>query len=165
MSLVMLAVALTSCRQRMADQPREDPYQQSSFFADALSARPLPEGVVSRTSVDSVEPPAMSLDLLHRGRQRFDIYCAPCHGYTGDGNGMVSVRGLRQPPPTFHEERLRAVGLDYFYDVIQNGFGAMPSYAYQVSPKDRWAISAYVRALQVSQWAAADDLPASEVPQ
>src|SRR3954468_18216531 len=91
-----------SCRQQMADQPRYDPYQQSAFFADALSARPLPEGVVSRTSIGVAEQPAMTADLLHRGQERFNIYCVPCHGLTGEGNGMVTVRGLRRPPPTFH---------------------------------------------------------------
>jgi mono/diheme cytochrome c family protein len=148
-----------SCRQQMADQPRYDPYQQSAFFADSLSARPLPEGVVSRTSIDVVEQPALTAALLHRGQERFNIYCVPCHGLTGEGDGMVSVRGLRRPPPTFHSERLRAVELNYFYDVIQNGFGAMPSYAYQVAPPDRWAIAAYVRALQVSRWTRLEDAP------
>src|SRR5258706_13566616 len=99
----------------------------------------MPEGVVSRTAVDSLAPATITMEILDRGRQRFDIYCAPCHGYTGAGDGMVSIRGLRRPPPTFHSDRLRSEPTEHFYDVIQHGFGAMPSYAYPVGPQDRWA--------------------------
>ena len=159
------ALAGTSCRQQMADQPRYDPYQESTFFADSLSARPLPEGVVSRTSMDLPAAPAMTLDVLDRGRQRFDIYCSPCHGYTGAGDGIVSIRGLRRPPPSFHSDRLRTESREHFYDVIRHGFGAMPSYSYQVSEGDGWAIASYIRALQRSQWAGLNDVPAEELRQ
>lgn len=157
-----IALICASCRQQMADQPRYDPYQQSSFFPDSLSARPLPEGVISRTSNEITTPPATTMDLLLEGQQRFNIYCAPCHGYTGEGNGIVTIRGLRRPPPTFHSDRLRAADAAHFYDVIQNGFGAMPPYAYQVQPRDRWAIAAYIRALQQSQWSDIADVPQDE---
>jgi len=146
----------------MAEQPRYDPYEQSAFFADTLSARPLPLGVVSRTSVDSSVEPEITMDVLRQGQQRFNIYCVPCHGYTGEGNGMVTVRGLRRPPPTFHSERLRSAEPEYFYNVIKDGFGAMPSYAYQVTPDERWAIAAYIKALQFSRWAPVDEVPADE---
>ncbi len=160
--MLAMTLAFASCRQRMADQPRYDPYQPSEFFTDMLSSRPLPEGVVSRTSVRRTDEPQLSMDLLKRGQERFNIYCVPCHGYSGDGNGMVTVRGLRRPPPSFHIDRLRNAGSDYFYDVITNGFGAMPSYAYQVTPSDRWAIAGYIRALQLSQWSVIDDVPEAE---
>ena len=111
----------------------------------------------------SVPQPPLSLALLDRGQSRFDIYCVPCHGYTGKGDGIVTLRGLLRPPPTFHSERLRSEPQRYFYDVIQNGFGAMPSYSDEVEPDDSWAIAAYVRALQLSQSATQRDVPAEEL--
>jgi mono/diheme cytochrome c family protein len=160
--LCAVTLVCVSCRQQMADQPRYEPYEQSSFFPDSLSARPLPEGVVSRVSLADVVQPPTTMDLLRQGLERFNIYCAPCHGYTGEGDGIVAVRGLRRPPPTFHSDRLRDVDAGHFYDVIENGFGAMPPYAYQVRPHERWAIAAYIRALQLSQWYDVADVPADE---
>jgi mono/diheme cytochrome c family protein len=110
---------------------------------------------------DSSElPVAVTKELLDRGRQRFDIYCATCHGYTGDGDGMIVQRGFL-PPPSYHSDRLRQAPVGHFFDVISNGFGAMPSYADQVPVTDRWAIVAYIRALQLSQNAPLDDVPAA----
>jgi mono/diheme cytochrome c family protein len=164
-----VAALFASCRQEMADQPRYDPYQESAFFGDSLSARPLPPGVVARTaSLNRVStsddfPFEVTGDVLRRGKERFNIFCSPCHGLSGEGDGIVTVRGFRRPPPTFHSERLRNVSPGYLYDVIRNGFGAMPPYAYQVPHPDRWAIAAYIQALQLSQWAPVESVPASEL--
>jgi mono/diheme cytochrome c family protein len=106
----------------------------------------------------------LSLDLLKRGEQRFNIYCSPCHGRTGEGNGIVVQRGYKQPPSYF-DPRLRAQPIGYFYDVISHGFGQMPDYAAQIQPKDRWAVAAYIRALQVSRHANVADVPAGDRPQ
>ena len=152
----------------MYDQPRYKPLGKSDFFADERQARPLVEGTVARGMLraDSklyagkdgntlvADSPARHARLLDRGRQRFDIFCAPCHDRTGAGNGMVVQRGYR-PPPSFHIDRLRLQAVGHFFDVITNGFGAMPDYAAQIGPEDRWAIVAYIRALQLSQAAAA----------
>jgi mono/diheme cytochrome c family protein len=116
--------------------------KQAGAFVDAL---PLP----------------VDLALVRSGRERYDIFCSPCHGRTGRGDGMVVRRGYRRPP-SFHIERLRNERAGYFYDVIANGFGAMPDYAAQVTPRERWAIVAYLRALQLSQAATLADLPESE---
>lgn len=159
--LWVASVLCMSCTQQMADQPRYDTYQQSAFFRDSLSARPLPEGVIPR-AVEESEPPAVTMELLVEGQTRFEIYCAPCHGFTGNGDGIVAIRGLRRPPASFHSDRLRSADAAHFYDVITNGFGAMPPYAYQVPPRDRWAIAAYIRALQLSQWTEVGEVPAEE---
>jgi mono/diheme cytochrome c family protein len=162
--------------QAMAQQPRYEPYENSRFFADNSSARPLVEGVVPRGSVSDDEllntgrqdgeladafPFVVDLAALARGRQRYDIYCAPCHDRAGTGNGIVVRRGY-SPPPSLHEQRLRDAPAGHFFDVITNGFGAMPSYAEVVPTADRWAIVAYVRALQLSQNATLDDVPPEE---
>ena len=173
--VVALAGGLLSgaCRQDMHDQPRYKPFAQSDFFRDDRSARPLEEGTVARgqlhedarfyTGKDAAGfldefPLSVDAALVARGRERFDIYCAPCHGQTGQGDGMVVRRGYRRPP-TFHQDRLRNERPGYFFDVMTNGFGAMPDYAAQVPVRDRWAIAAYIRALQLSQHATIDDVP------
>jgi mono/diheme cytochrome c family protein len=101
-------------------------------------------------------------DVLARGRERFNIYCAPCHSRLGDGNGVIPSRGFPRKPPSYHSERLRKAPLGYFFDVMTNGFGIMPDYASQIPPRDRWCIVAYIRALQLSQGAAASDVPAGQ---
>src|SRR5438552_9202289 len=142
MHSLLLILALTSCRQSMSDQPRYKTYQESDFFPDGSSARPLPEGVVplerdrgellTKGTVDNKEsqtfPFPITLQVLERGQQRFDIFCTPCHDHLGTGEGMAVLRGFRRPPPSFHVDRLRAATPGYFFDVITNGFGAMPSY-------------------------------------
>jgi len=163
------------CRQNMADQPRYDPLQESEFYPDRLSARPLPEGVVSRDFQIPDEfrdlgliggkpadrfPDPLTMDVLNRGQDRYNIYCTPCHDYLGTGNGMAVQRGFRSKPPSFHSEELRAASPGQFFDVITNGFAAMPSYARQLSAQDRWAVIGYIRALQLSQSAATGDVPA-----
>jgi mono/diheme cytochrome c family protein len=174
LGLVCLAALLVSgaCRQDMHQAPRYDPLEQSDFFADQRASRPLVEGTVARgflkedtrfwTGKDGAAPVteipvAVTRELLERGRERYDIYCSPCHARTGDGTGMVVSRGFKQPP-SYHIDRLRAQPVGYFYDVITNGFGAMQDYSAQIPPHDRWAIVAYVRALQLSRHAPAADL-------
>jgi mono/diheme cytochrome c family protein len=172
--ILCLVVLLAGCRQDMQDQPKYIPLRPSTFFDDGRSERPLVEGTVARGHLDAdaafytgkidgkpVEafPFAITRDVLDRGQQRYNIYCSPCHDRLGNGLGMVVRRGYRQPPK-FHIERLRKASVGYLYDVITEGFGAMPDYAAQIEPHDRWAIVAYVRVLQLSQNASINDVPA-----
>jgi mono/diheme cytochrome c family protein len=176
--LLILILLLSGCRQKMADQPRYDPYEESTFFPDRLSARPLPVGTIARDFPLRNElldrgtingkaadrfPFPLTMDVLHRGRERFDIYCSPCHGYLGLGDGMAARRGFRRAPASFHTDELRAAPQGHFFDVMTNGFGAMPSYSYQIDSHDRWAIIAYIRALQISQWTPANTVPPDEL--
>ncbi len=157
----------------MHDQPRFKPLRKSDFYADLRSSRPILDGTIPRGQLrddtyfytgkvgnqDGDEMPfPVTMQVLARGRERFNIYCAPCHSRVGDGNGMIVQRGYRRPP-SYHIDRLRKAPLGHFYDVITNGFGAMPDYASQVQPQDRWAIIAYIRALQLSQSATRADVP------
>ena len=160
-ALAIGAAALAAgCRHDMADQPRYEPYEASDFFADGRTDRPPVPGTVPRTAAEAA-PARLSRALLERGRERYDIYCSPCHDRTGEGQGMVVRRGYRQPP-SFHIDRLRAAKDDYLYDVITNGFGAMPDYRKQIPAADRHAIVAYLRALQRSQRAPVADVPPAE---
>ena len=170
----LLFSLLAGCHEDMYNQPRIEPQEASDFFEDGRAERPLVPGTVVYRSPSASDTLAtgredgqlvteltVPLDnaLLRRGQERFNIYCSVCHGRTGDGDGMIVQRGYRQPP-TFHSDRLRGVPIGHLFDVATNGFGAMPSYALQVPVRDRWAIAAYIRALQFSQHAVADDLPA-----
>jgi len=161
----------------MADQPRYDPLQASDFFPNGSSARPLPADVVPRDYVVKEElldtgmingKPAdkfpFSIDnaVMLRGQQRYNVYCSPCHDYLGTGEGMVARRGFKRKPASFQSDEMRAAPAGHFFDVITNGFGSMPSYANQIPVRDRWAIIAYVRALQLSQSAGINDVPADE---
>ena len=156
-------------RQDMANQPRQNPLSPSEFFADGRSERPALENTVVRGSVqdDSLIVPKdsnafplpVTEELLERGQQRYGIFCTPCHGIQGDGMGMVAMRGMKHPP-SYHQERLRNVPNGYLYDVVANGFGAMYGYSAQIPPRDRWAIVAYLRALQLSRNAPVGQLPA-----
>jgi len=175
--LVWLALAavvwLGACRQDMFDQPRTRPLRRSEFFGDGRSARPPVAGSVARGQLHddphlytgrvngalaTTFPFPVSREVLERGRERYNIFCAPCHDRVGNGNGMVVRRGFRAPP-SFHIDRLRAAPAGHYFDVITNGFGAMPDYAAQIPAHDRWAIIAYIRALQLSQRAAPADVP------
>jgi hypothetical protein len=159
---------LAACQQQMAQQPKYLPLSPSTFFADGCSARPQVDDTVAYGSVDddnlNVAPESnqfpfpVTRQVLDRGQQRFNIYCAPCHGLLGDGNGIITQRGLRHPP-SYHIDRLRQAPVGHFYDVITHGFGAMRDYSAQISPHDRWAIIAYIRALQLSQHATVADVP------
>lgn len=172
-----LAVAGGACRQDMHDAPRYDPLEYSRFFANGSSARPLVAGTVARGHLDedvllyegrgpNGEPgttmpfPITAVDL-DRGQERFNIYCSPCHGRTGEGNGMVVQRGFKQAA-NYHTDRLRNAPVGYFFQVMTNGFGAMPDYKAQITPQDRWRIVAYIRALQLSHHATAGDVPADQ---
>jgi mono/diheme cytochrome c family protein len=175
--LAMLSVLLFGgCRQDMHDQPRFKPLAKSDFYPDLRSARPPVEGTVARgqlhedsyfytgkigSNPGDYMPFPVTEEVLDRGRERFDIFCAPCHSRLGDGKGMIVQRGFRSPP-SYHTERLRQAPLGYFFDVITHGFGAMPDYASQIPPRDRWTIVAYIRALQLSQHATPADLPAGQ---
>lgn len=175
--LALAAIALLpGCRQDMHDQPKLKPFQKSSFFADGRDSRPLIDGTVARGHLDEDAffftgkvdgkpvaqlPFPATREVLERGHQRFDAYCSPCHGRVGDGEGMIVQRGMKQPA-SFHEDRLRQAPDGYFFDVISNGFGVMLNYAQQIPPRDRWAVIAYVRALQLSQGAAFAALPAED---
>src|ERR1035437_2882553 len=164
-ALVLSLLLLSACRQHMHDQPKYVPLRPSDFFADGRSARPFIEGTVARGHLNDDTllytgkgadgkpsnefPMPVTKALILRGEQRYNVYCTPCHDRTGSGNGMIVRRGYRRPP-TYHSDRLRQQPNGYLYDVITNGFGAMPDYAAQIQPPDRWAIVAYIRALQLS---------------
>lgn len=170
---LVIALILSGCSSDMRDQPRYEPYEASAFFPDNQSARPIPEGAVpfERVVEDDVYytgqteegftdtfPFEVTEEVLLVGRENYDIFCAPCHGLAGYGDGMIVERGF-PAPPSFHTDRLRQMPPGQIYDVITNGFGRMYSYAYRVPPAERWAITAYMRALQLSQNAAEDDVP------
>lgn len=170
------ALSIAGCRHDMQDQPYYRPLRESNFFADKRSARPIIEGTVARGHLDAdtyfytgkigsndgdYMPFPVTADVLARGQQRYNIYCSPCHAETGDGNGMIVQRGYKRPP-SYHSDRLRKAPIGYFFDVMTNGFGAMPDYSVQVEPKDRWAIAAYIRALQLSQRASQADVPSGQ---
>ena len=173
----MLVLAGTSaCRVDMHQQPKLKPDDPSTFFADGRANRPeLPDTVAQgRAHIDELFytgrvngaeaakfPYPITRLVLERGRSRFNIYCSPCHDYTGSGRGTIVQRGF-PPPPSFHIDRLRQAPPGHFFQVITNGYGAMFSYAGRIPTEDRWAIVAYIRALQLSQHATLDDVPASE---
>jgi len=176
--MAVTAVGLTACRADMQDQPKYKNLRGSAFFSDHRSARPVVADTVARgflyadqrflTGKENGQPVAtlpvpLTRELLERGRGRYGIYCTPCHGLTGNGLGIVVQRGYRQPP-SFHIDRLRDAPVGYFFDVQTQGFGAMLDYSAQIPPSDRWAIAAYIRALQVSQRATIADVPASARP-
>ena len=160
----------------MHDQPKYIPLRESSFFSDARSARSPVAGTVARGQLHedpllhtgkvngtdtTVFPFRIDNRVMARGQERFDIYCSPCHGRTGSGDGMVVRRGYRRPP-SYHDDRLRNTPIGHFFDVISNGFGAMPDYTAQINVEDRWAIVADIRALQLSEQAVVADLPADQ---
>ena len=168
--MLLLAGCDNTLRQDMANQPRQNPLSPSEFFQDGRSERPIVENTVARGSIETDKlavpkesnafPLPLTIELLKRGEDRYGIFCSPCHGLQGDGQGMVTLRGMKHPP-SYHQDRLRNVPNGYLYDVIINGFGAMNGYSAQLTPQDRWAIVAYVRALQVSRNARVADLPAN----
>lgn len=174
LSCAMLATA--GCRQDMHDQPKYIPLRASAFFTDGSSARVPPAGTVARgqlredtllyTGKVGGEPSAefpfpLTEQVMQRGREAFDAYCSHCHGQTGDGDGMVVQRGYTKPPP-LHSDKVRNAPIGHIFDVITNGFGAMPDHAAQVKVSDRWAIAAYVRALQASASGTVNDVPPAQ---
>ena len=170
-------LAVSGCRRDMFTQPKANPFRESKFFQDDTTARPIPAHTV--TSSDAANagvfntglngtnavaefPMAVTREVLERGRHRFEIFCAPCHGLNGNGDGMVVQRGLPRSP-AFTLARLRTVPVGHFVDVIERGYGVMYPQGAQVPPDDRWAIAAYIRALQLSQYAAITNLPSGDV--
>ena len=168
-------LALAGCRQGMYDQAKFEPYEGTTFIADGRSARPLVAGTIPRGYIEGKKylgklpngqyqtefPMPVDKALLLRGQERFNIYCSMCHGRTGYGDGIVVQRGF-PPPPSYHQDRLRKVPPGYIVDVITNGFGVMYPYNDRVLPEDRWAIAAYIKALQRSQNATLADVPADK---
>lgn len=173
MMVLGLALCSAACRQDMQDQPKYKPLHASNFFADHRSERPQIDGTIARGHLRldearylgksgsndvAVFPWPITRRDLARGQQRYDIYCSPCHSRVGDGLGMIVRRGFRQPP-SYHIQRLKDAPVGHYFDVITNGYGAMPSYASRVSPDDRWRVIAYVRALQFAEGATLADVP------
>ncbi len=174
------ALGIVGCHTDMWRQPRQLPLDESTYYADGASSRPLVQGTIARDHlrldeafytgalngkwIDEI-PLTVDDALLKRGQERFDIYCSPCHGRLGDGKGMISQRGfqVRRPVGNYHTDRLRTMPAGHFFDVITNGYGTMYSYASRVEPQDRWAIVAYIRALQLSQNAPLSDVGAAEL--
>lgn len=176
LALAGLSLVAAGCHRDMRDQPKYRPYRASDFFGDRRSVRAPVEGTVARGQLHAdtllytgklngraadLFPFEITADVLARGQERFNIYCSPCHDYTGSGRGMIVQRGHKQPP-SFHIPRLRQAPAGYFFDVITNGFGAMYDYSYQLRPEERWAVIAWIRTLQTSQRAGLADVPASE---
>jgi hypothetical protein len=172
-ALLAMLAATAGCRLDMHLQPYYRPLAKSDFFADGRSARMPVDGTVARgdlredtyfytgkigNNLGDYMPFPVTIDVLERGRERYNIYCTPCHGRVGDGNGFIPTRGFRRPP-SFHIDRLRKVPIGYLFDVDTNGYGVMPDYAAQIAPRDRWCIAAYIRALQLSQNAPKSDIP------
>lgn len=171
-----LALSAAGCHRDMRDQPRYEALEARPLAATKAAALAPPAGTVARGELDAESPEQtgksgrdfvrqipLPLDeaLLRRGQQRFNIYCSPCHGRSGAGDGMIVQRGFRKPP-TYHQDRLRQAPAGHFFDVMTHGFGAMPRYGPHLTPRDRWAIVAYIRALQLSQHAALEDVPAAD---
>ncbi len=157
--VLCLFLLVCGCDLSMTQQRKYTTYAPSTFWADGASARPLPDGVVEQGDVaDAEAQPDVSPALLARGRQRFDIYCAPCHGLAGDADGIIVAHGFPKPP-SLHSEKLVAAPAQHFYDTITKGDGVMFSYADRIEPHDRWAIVAYIRALQLSRRAVIADVP------
>jgi len=174
--LFPFAFFIQACRQDMHDQPKYQPLEASDFFADGRASRPLPPGTIARGQLNDdthlysgkvgnkfadTLPFPISAAVLEHGQERFNIFCSPCHGRLGNGEGMVVRRGFRHPP-SFHIDRLRQAPVGYYFDVVTNGFGSMQDYSAQIPVRDRWAIVAYIRALQLSQHAVLTDVPDTE---
>ena len=170
-------VLITGCHQDMYDQAKKEPLEASEFFKDGRVARPLVPGTIARGHLEtdtpmftgreggqfvSDLPTKLDEQLLKQGQTLFNIYCTPCHGRIGDGDGMIVSRGFKRPP-SYHSERLRGAPVGHYFDVITNGFGSMPTFKNRIAPEDRWAIVAYVRALQLSQFAPASTLSETEL--
>jgi hypothetical protein len=174
--MALVSVLVSGCRLDMHIQPKYKPDEPSAFFEDGRANRPAVPGTVVHGDPRTDEhlftgrvkgelagtfPFPITREVLDRGRERFNIYCTPCHDYTGGGRGMVVQRGF-PAPPSYHIDRLRQAPVGHFFEVMTNGYGTMPTYAARISPEDRWAIVGYIRALQLSQHATLDDVPAQE---
>jgi hypothetical protein len=178
--LMMLATVavftIAGCRQQMADQPHQRPLETSNFFDDGMASRPIEPGTVARVGKEQTDqqltakldgklvdtfPFEVTMEVLERGQERYEIFCSPCHDRLGTGQGMIVRRGFT-PARSFHEPRLRDAPAGHFFEIITQGFGPMPSYANQLSEHDRWAVIAYIRALQFSRNVRLDQLPTED---
>jgi hypothetical protein len=174
--MTVAGFAIGGCRQQMADQPHRRPLEHSDFFDDGMASRPVEPGTVARTGREQNDqrfnskvdgklvdtfPFKLTMEVLARGQERYEIFCSPCHDRLGNGQGMIVRRGFT-PARSFHDPRLRDAPAGHFFEVITQGFGPMPSYANQLSEHDRWAVIAYIRALQFSRNARLDELPAQD---
>jgi mono/diheme cytochrome c family protein len=177
--LLVLSLAIIGCRKGMVDQQRLKPLAEENFFADGRGSRVPPAHTVARGQLQADEhfftgkigdqlvatfPEPITRKILERGQERFEIHCAVCHGPTGEGNGVIVQRGF-PAPPSFHEQRLRDAPAGYFFNAITNGYGVMYSYASRISAEDRWAVIAYIRALQLSQHASPADVDPARLEQ
>jgi hypothetical protein len=180
LAILTLSLLLPGCRNDMRDGSRLKPLEPSAFFPDGRSSRPMVQGTVPQGAValtpeeeyfrsgkingqtGSTMPFPLTREVLELGQQRFNIYCSPCHDQLGTGQGMIVQRGFSRPP-SYHIDRLRQAPLGHFVDVMTLGFGAMYSYAYRVPPRERWAIAAYIRVLQLSQGTTIADVPEEEL--
>ncbi len=171
--MILILATLAACRQDMHDQPKYKPLAESTFFADQRASRPIPANTVSRTEGNTNDvfhtgsvngdfapeiPLPITTEFLNRGHERYDIFCTPCHSRLGDGNGMVAQRGYRMPQ-NLNSDRIRQAPPGYIFQVISNGYGGMPDYKDQIAISDRWAIVAYIRALELSRAARLSDVP------
>ena len=178
LAAVALLFVCAGCRLDMHVQPRYNPYDPTDFFGDGQSARMPVAGTFPRGELtlgpqellytgkvngqpSEVFPFPVTQEIVERGRERYNVFCSPCHGFAGDGDGMIVQRGFRHPP-SFHEDRMRTAPAGHYFDVITNGFGVMYPYGYRVPPRDRWAIIAYIRALQLSRQVPIGDVPDAE---
>jgi mono/diheme cytochrome c family protein len=177
--MAAMLCTLTACRRDMFNQPKSNPLTESDFFPDGSASRPLPPHTVARDELENNDafhtgiegtnlvttiPIPLTRATLERGRMCFEINCVPCHGETGEGNGIVVQRGF-PTPPSYHIDRLRNAPIGHFFDVMTRGYGAMYSFASRVTPEDRWAIATYIRALQLSEHATIADVPSNDVTQ
>jgi mono/diheme cytochrome c family protein len=165
---------LTACRQDMHNQPKYIPLRASTFWANGQSSRQQVPGTVAQGALRADQyfytgkngvmegdrfPFPITAEIMQRGRARYDVYCSPCHSRVGDGNGMIVQRGYAKAATLIGDERVVKSPVGHYFDVITNGYGAMPDYSSQIPPADRWAISAYIRALQLSQNATVNEVP------
>lgn len=171
---VAFLTLISGCRQDMQNEPKMIPQRESKFFASGRSVRPQVLGTVARGQLDAdtyfytglidnkeqdAMPYPVTMTVLQRGQERFDIYCTPCHSRVGNGRGMIVERGYK-PAGDYHDPAIRNKPISHYFRVMTEGYGAMPDYASQLTPQDRWAVAAYIRALQLSQNATMDDVPA-----
>jgi mono/diheme cytochrome c family protein len=163
--VLLTCMTVAGCGQNMTDQPKYQEYEPGPLFRDGRVLQAPVPGTVSRDALEREQTvtrkPVLDAALLARGRAQFDVFCAPCHARTGNGDGMIVQRGMPRPP-SLHMDRLRTADDQHFFDVITNGYGIMYSYAARVPPHDRWAIVAYIRALQLSQNASLNEVPEEE---
>jgi mono/diheme cytochrome c family protein len=159
-AILLACLSLAACRQDMTRQPSLRPLEPSAIWANGTSARPLPDGTVAQDDAPPSAPPTVDVALVTEGRRTYDTFCSPCHGFTGAGDGMIVRHGFPKPP-SYHSPRLRAASAEHLVDVIAHGYGAMYAYGDRVDARQRWAVAAYIRALQIAAAPPSSPDPAS----